>query len=54
MNKATIIFTLLLIAMLWIMLTPASRLYWDNIGYTWDKLLNPVSYIEESKDDKNL
>lgn len=36
-----------LFCLLWAMSAPASKKYWEEVGPTWDRVLNPTHYIEQ-------
>jgi hypothetical protein len=49
MWKINLLMVVILFAFLFAMftITPASQRYWENVGPTWDRLLNPNKYSNE-------
>jgi hypothetical protein len=44
MWKISIILVAGLFCLLYAIAAPASKSYWENIGPTWDRMLNPAHY----------
>ena len=44
MWKTNIIIVAGLFLMLYSIAVPASKSYWENVGPSWDRMLNPIHY----------
>jgi hypothetical protein len=47
MWKLALIMVAGLFCMLWLMLAPVSKTYWEGVGPAWDLMLNPNKYSKE-------
>ena len=54
MWKINILMVVLLFAFLYglFTITPASKIYWEDVGPSWDRMLNPNKY-KEQQDEGN-
>ena len=48
MWKSSLVSILILLCfVLWFIMSPKSESYWQNVGPSWDKMLNPEKYRSE-------
>ena len=47
MIKFSLAMVAMLFVMLYLILQPVSKDYWENVGPSWDRMLNPNKYSEE-------